>query len=317
MSRIIFTLIGSLLYLSAYAQMECIRTKIDKIILGKKITPGLMLYDFETNDTLSINSDKYFPMQSVYKFPIALALLNQVDLGKYSLNDSVYIPKSSLKSGMWSPIREKYPNGNIYMPLSEIIEYTVALSDNNGSDILMKMAGGPEAVDKYIKQTGIRNTDIKNYECELQTDWAIQYQNRTTPKAMIELLKRFKNNSPLDSITHNFLWNIMRNTNTGSFKNKIPETLIVIHKTGNSGFNKRGVSAATNDVGIFFPNDHSCVAFSIFIGESTEDNETNYEIISDIAKAIYDCYTSPDLKKFSEIRELKGNERRSAGLHGM
>ncbi len=82
------------------------------------------------------------PMLSVFKFHIALAVLNQVDKGNLTLDQKILIKKSDLLENTWSPLREKYPDGNVELPLSEIITYTVAQSDNNGCDILLRLIGG-------------------------------------------------------------------------------------------------------------------------------------------------------------------------------
>lgn len=300
MIRLKASILLFIISICSYAQMKCIRTEISHILKAKKLEAGIALYDFQTGDTLSFNGNKRFPMQSVYKFPIALATLNKVDEGYLNLSDSIFIPGSLLQNRLWSPIREKYPQGNIRLPLSEIITYTVALSDNNGSDLLMEMAGGPDSVHTYIAGLNIKKISIRNYEKDMQADWNIQFNNYATPLDIIELLKKFKAKEILKRDTHDFLWTVMENTSTGSFKKKIPQFLKVIHKTGNSGFNSEGVSAATNDVGILVLPDERAIAFALFISNSTESNDTNYEVISDIAKAIYDCYNSANNSRTNE-----------------
>lgn len=288
--RIILLLSSLLLSVCCHAQMDCIRTIISEKIQGKHMKPGIAIYDMQTGDSLMINGWDRFPMQSVYKFPIALAILHKTDKGEIALNDSLLFTKAMLDNKLWSPIREKYPEGNIRIPLSEIIEYTVALSDNNGSDLLMSLSGGPASVDSFIRNMGITDIRIKNYEKEMQADWNIQFQNYATPEAMIRLLIRFNQESILKKETHNFLWNVMGKTSTGSFRKYLPENIQAIRKTGNSGFNAEGISAATNDAGIFILEDGRRIAYAIFVNNSSEDNDTNYNVIADIAKAIYDCY---------------------------
>ncbi|MBA4053785.1 MAG: class A beta-lactamase, partial [Marivirga sp.] len=78
--------------------------------------------DLESGDTIIINGKKQFPMQSVYKFPVAMAVLHQVDQGKLSLNQKIHVAKNDLLPNTWSPLREKYPSGNVEVPLSEILE---------------------------------------------------------------------------------------------------------------------------------------------------------------------------------------------------
>ena len=83
-------------------------------------------------------------MQSVYKYPLALAILNQVDKGIFSLEQKIHIKKEDLLPDTWSPLRKKYPDGNADITLDELLNITVSQSDNNGCDILFRLIGGTE-----------------------------------------------------------------------------------------------------------------------------------------------------------------------------
>ena len=125
---------------------------------------------------------RHFPMQSVFKFHIALAVLSQVDKGRLSLDQKIKIEKKDLLPGLHSPLREKYPNGAT-LPLAEIIRYTVSNSDNVGCDALLRLLGGPQAVEKYFLRNGFKDISIKINEEVMQNNWDLQFQNWTTPKA--------------------------------------------------------------------------------------------------------------------------------------
>ena len=78
----------SLLYLSASGQKspeEVIRQHAGSIS-GNVGVHAILL---ETGETVSYQADQRFPMQSVYKFPIAMAVLNQVDQGKLHLDQVI------------------------------------------------------------------------------------------------------------------------------------------------------------------------------------------------------------------------------------
>lgn len=126
----------------AFGQVSQLKDKIEKIIGNKQLELGFAMYDFSTGDTLSLNGNRRFPMQSVFKFPIALAMLHEVDNRNFELDRKIYIGKEDLRPGLWSPIEKQYPGGDVRLPLSEIIKQTVALSDNMGCDLLLKLLGG-------------------------------------------------------------------------------------------------------------------------------------------------------------------------------
>ena len=276
-----------LISISSFSQISTIKDKINNVINNKNAGIGVAILDLNSNESVVINGEEHFPMQSVFKFPIALKVLNDVDNDKIKLSDSIFISSAELKKKTWSTIQEKYPNGNIKMALSDIIYYMVAISDNIGCDVILKNYGGASSVNHYLRSIGIKNMTIKINEAEQQTKPDKQVQNWTTPNEAINLLTMFYKHRLLKPATQNFLWETMKKTATGSIKNKLPKGIAVIHKTGSAPNIKNG-TAVNNDVGIMvFPN-KKAVAYAIFIKDSKETSDTNYNIIAEIGKVIAD-----------------------------
>jgi len=237
---------------------ELLRHKIEQIVAEKNVTVGVAISGNSGKDTLSINGDTHFPMQSVFKFHIALALLSEVDRGKFSLNQKVEIRKEDLIPDLYSPLREDYPNG-VTLPISKILEYTVSSSDNVGCEVVLKLIGGPKVVDDYFINNEIKDISIKLNEEEQQANWDLQFQNWTTPKAANEVLTKFYYNAEklLSKKSYDFIWKVMKETETGQNRltGQLPKGTIIAHKTGSSGTNNEGLTAAVNDIGIvFLPN---------------------------------------------------------------
>lgn len=275
---------------TGFAQPTDIRSKITDLLAGKQLTAGIALCDLSSADTLSIRGDRYFPMQSVFKFPVALAALQKVDNGLWRLGDSIFISRSSFPAGTWSPLRERYPAGEVYITLADLLRYTVSHSDNNGCDLLLRMLGGPAAVNEYLRTLGIADITIEKDEEQMHRDWEAQFANRTTPRAMIELLRLFEAQRLLGAETQAFLWETMAATSTGSVRSKLPATAVVVHKTGSSGRNAAGISAATNDAGILILPDGRRLAYAVFLTQSAEPDEVNAGIIADLAQLLYNEY---------------------------
>jgi beta-lactamase class A len=279
------------------AQTDLLRQKIQSILSTKNATVGVSIDGLETKDTLSLNNDKHFPMQSVFKFHIALAVLNEVDKGKFSLAQKIYIRKTDLVvKDMWSPIRDKYPNGNVYLSLAEILKYTISQSDNSGCDLLLRLIGGPKTVNDYIHKTGVKDVQIKATEEEAYKAWNVQFSNWTTPVAATQLLKTFYERKILSKKSYDFLWKMLLETSTGPdrIKGQLPPGTLVAHKTGSSGTNEQGITAATNDIGIItLPNGKHFI-ISVFVTNSKENSDTNEKIIADISKAAWDYFNKAD-----------------------
>jgi len=55
---------------------DLLRNKIEQILSDKNAVVGVSIVSNNGKDTLSLNGDKRFPIQSVFKFHIALAVLS-------------------------------------------------------------------------------------------------------------------------------------------------------------------------------------------------------------------------------------------------
>ena len=272
---------------------KSLREKIQHILSTKNAEVGVAIIGKNEKDTLSINGNVHFPLQSVFKFHIALAVLSQIDKGKLAYNQKIKIEKKDLLPNLYSPIRDDYPNGTI-MTISKILKYTVSQSDNVGCEILLKLIGGPEMVEKYFINNGLKDISIKLNEEVQQANWDLQFKNWTTANAANETLLKFYNNKNnlLSKKSYNLIWKLMRETETGAgrLKGQLPKGTIVAHKTGSSGVNKEGLTAAVNDIGIVFLPNGRHYFISVFVTNSKENSETNEKIIADISKETWDYF---------------------------
>lgn len=282
------------LFISAisFAQTTVLEQKINLILSNKHAMVGVSVLGIEDPFNYNKNGEKKLPMQSVFKFHIASAVLGFVDKGKLSLDQKILVKKSDLLEDTWSPLREKYPNGNIELPLSEIIDFTVAQSDNNGCDILLRLIGGTATVQKFMNSKGVKNFQIKFNEGEMHKSWNAQYENYSTTNSIVEVLKKFQHGKLLSKKSTDYLMQVMLGTKTGTNKlvEQLPKNTPVAHKTGSSGKNESGLTGAENDMGIITLPNGKHYAIAVFVSNSTETDVVNCKIISDVSKAVWDDF---------------------------
>ena len=285
------TILFLLISIFSCAQKAELKKEISKITEGKKATVAVSVlgidFPFQYNNN---NAEKKLPMQSVFKYHIALAVLDLVDQGKLSLDQKVFIKKSELLPNTWSPIREKNPEGNFEMSISELIEYTVAMSDNVGCDVLLRLIGGPKVVHDFLISKGAKDTQIVYNEELMQSAWKNQYENYTTMKSATKLLKDFYKGKILSEKSTEFLLAVMYRTSTGLNKivEQLPKFAKVAHKTGSSGKNDAGLTGAENDIAIITLPNGKTYAIAIFVSDSTESYDVNCKMISDISKVVFE-----------------------------
>lgn len=110
-----------------------LRTQIEGIAASAGGRVGVAATVLETGESISLNSAERFPMQSVYKFPIGMAVLHQVDAGKIDLARRVRVEKSDFVGpAQRSPVRDKNPNGT-ELSVDQLLRFMVSESDGTAT----------------------------------------------------------------------------------------------------------------------------------------------------------------------------------------
>ncbi len=138
------------------------------------------------------------PMQSVFKLPLAVAVLHQVEEGKFSLDQPIRFRKEDLiLPKPYSPLQDEYPAADVDVALSRLLQLNVGLSDNTAADVLLRLAGGPSVVKEYIASLPVKGFHLEDGDRELHRDVQAQYRNWFEPEGAVQLLRTISDHSPL------------------------------------------------------------------------------------------------------------------------
>ena len=222
---------------------------------------GVAALDLETGELISVRGDEPFPMASTVKIAVAANYLAQVEHGRRSLDDR--ISGRSARS---------------------LIEAMMIHSDNRATDILMRDLGGPDTLHKWLAQQGVTGIRIDRNIAQLLRSprdlWDVK--DSSTPKAMVELLRKIDSGQLLRPESRSYLLDLMSNCRTG--KNRIPgllpEGTPVAHKTGT-------LNGYTSDVGFITLHDGRRIAVAFFARGGSNRPAT----IAWAARAIYDGFS--------------------------
>lgn len=294
LKKITFTLLILLLSLPLFSQTNTnpeFKKIIESIISNKKADVGVSIFISGTpkKEVTQINGNNLYPMLSTFKFHTALAILHKVEKGELSLQQKIFIKKEELLENTYSPFKEKYPEGNLELTLEEALEWIVIYSDNNLTDILLRLIGGPQYVEKFINS---KDVIIKNDEEDMHKDWDSQFINKTTPNETIRLLQEFYNGKILNKEHTKWLYTHMLNIASGTkrLKGKLPPNIKIAHRTGTSFTNDKGMTGAINNFGIIELPNKKKVYIAVFVHDTYETFDNSEAIIADISKATYDYY---------------------------
>jgi len=282
-------LISLLFFQQPAAGQKSLQDSLEQIAKDARGTVGVSILYKGTGRRISLNGKEHFPMQSVFKFPLALYILHEVDKGRLSLDQKIHIDKNDWPAKIYSPLRDSLKGLAATVPLRTLLQYTVSKSDNGGCDVLFKLAGGTSVVNDFIHHIGIKDIAIVATEAEMAKAWDVQYGDWCTPDAMTALLELFMDGKILKPTTTKLLMQWMINTTTGPgrIKGLLPPGTPVAHKTGTSNTNDKGITAATNDAGIITLPNGKPLIITVFVKDAAADESTREKVIARIAAAAY------------------------------
>jgi beta-lactamase class A len=281
----------------AQAGESALQKQIREIAAGAKGTVQVACSLPGTRLNCDLNAHGHPPMQSVFKLPLAIAVLRKVELGRLSLDQPVrFMPEDRIPHA-YSPLQDKNPEAGVEVSLRELLRLSVEMSDNVAADILLRVESGSNVaqgaivVNDDIAAMGIQGFHLRDGEDVLHRDVTAQYRNWFEPAGAVELLRRIADRSPLTPEHTALLLEWMRASRLNSrIGGDLPAGTVVAHKPGTSDVD-HGLAHATNDIALITLPDGRRLAIAVFLTDSTAGDAERDKTIARIARAAYDAAT--------------------------
>lgn len=250
---------------------------------------GVAVVDSARKKQFMLNQDKPFPMQSVCKLPIAIAILRMADAGKLSIQDKITVRRIDVVP-FHSPIKEVIKGKQSDFTIRELITRSVCTSDNTACDILISRAGGANAVTAILKQAGVSGIRIDRPEGTLQPEsveiakFLTDPRDTSTPEAMVEMLQKLYRGNLLSKSSTAVILADLFNCKTGPARIKagLPAGWTLAHKTG-TGRDVVGQNTATNDVGVAVGPHGETIYIAVFTKGSRATIEVREAFMAKVA----------------------------------
>ena len=252
---------------------------------------GVAAVDLSSGRMIDVLGDQRFPMASTSKIAIAATFLEGVEQGKWSLTSEfpLMIPvRSAPFSTPVAPVR-----AGDYMSAERLIELMITRSNNYATDALLKVVGGPAAVNAWVRRAGIEDWQLDRDIATLVRDdgaidpaQVIDNRDSATPLAMVQLLAGIYQGKWLSPESRAVILGAMSRCVTGKRRIPagLPQGVSVSHKTGS-------LNNTSSDVGIVETPDGRVFAVAIYV--TGQGGRPGREArIASIARAIYDGYLS-------------------------
>jgi beta-lactamase class A len=272
---------------------SALRSTLAEIARGSGGRLGIAVELLETGRRVTVNDAFHYPMQSVYKLPIAMAVLHRVDAGQLGLDSVVDVrPSDFVSAGQYSPVRDAHPGGT-RLTIRELLRFTVAESDGSTSDVALRLAGGSSRVMRYLRGIGVRNVVVATTEQEMGRDRRVQFRNWATPSGCLSVLRAVAGQTALSDSSHALLMLFLTTGTRGTRRlaGFLPQGTTVAHKPGTSG-TVGGVTAATNDIGIVTLPNGRHMAIAVLLRQARGSDTARDSVIARASRTAYDALSS-------------------------
>lgn len=289
------------------AHPDDLKKQIKDIIQDKAAQVGVAIIH-NGQDTITVNNDIRYPMMSVFKLHQALGVAQYLHDNRQMLDTLLYIEKEDLKPNTYSPLRDHYPEGELSLPVSRLLQYTLQSSDNNACDILFKQTKSPMQLDRYLRNLGLSRFSISQTEDDMHRNLSNCYLNWTTPLEATRLIEILLTRPPFSDTYRKFIIRTLIECQTGKDRLAAPlqHTRAVIgHKTGTGDRNEKGQLIGTNDIGFVFLPDGSRYTIAVFVKDSEENDTETAHIIAEISQKAYHYFTNCPNKTIRQSDKLQ------------
>jgi len=248
-------------------------------------TVGLAAIHVESGRTVEVNGQRPLPLYSVFKLPLAVAILKDVEEGRLKLDQKVHVkaaeivPGSAENAALWPGATDR--------TLRELIELSIARSDNTSSDKLLELAGGPGALTRRLAALGITGITVRKSVREFLAARGQPHPNTGSALDLARLLARLQKGEILRADSRELLLGFMAAVTTGPnrLRGGLPQGTPVADKTGSGPG-----GSATNDVGIVtLPDAKGHVAIAVLVTGSKRPLAAQEKVIADVARAVYEA----------------------------
>ena len=267
-------------------------------------------------------------MMSVFKLPLAVLALDQVNHGQLKLDQRVPIAEADLDDAENMPVAPAWKNGNHAPALEELLGWLIEYSDNTAANQTLALLGGGAAVTSRLHALGVTGIRIAEPEVsiaarldcsglpapaggwtfaaerscpdlpEAQQVAAAQHEvaasnNVATPDGLVDLLARLDRGALLTEKSRRWLRETMERTHNGPrrLKGLLPPGTPVAHRPGTAYAG--GMSVAINDVGIVTMPDGRRFAIAAMESGSRASFEAQEDTIARLARSAWDALLHP------------------------
>ncbi|MGI9824765.1 serine hydrolase [Agromyces sp. Marseille-Q5079] len=144
------------------------------------LSASITVRDLETRRELALDPDAAYPLASVVKLPLALAILRAANEGALDLAEPVGIDPSKRTPGLTGLCRFEHPTT---VAIEDLLYLAVCASDDTAADALFARCP-PERVTELLRELGIQEVTVRHSIQDLHETLANRLEPDEMPQAL-------------------------------------------------------------------------------------------------------------------------------------
>jgi beta-lactamase class A len=272
--------------------LQRVKASIERTTRSVNATWGIYVKSLETGEEIAVDADRQMETMSTIKIPLMVEVLEQIKAGKFALTDKYTFVQADSQPGTGT-IQRLDPGA--VMTVKDLITMMIIVSDNTATEVLYRMVGGPEAVNRRMDALGLKHTRAMNvpsrwFPALRSAPTTEQFYREgkypfglTTPREMGQLLEMMERGTLVDKNASDLMLRIMRGQ---LYRTRIPRYVsgyTIPHKTGDF------LPYVGDDVGMLEAPGRTIV-ISVFTGNHFGSGEALENAIGLVAKEVADYF---------------------------
>ncbi|WP_138502336.1 serine hydrolase [Nostoc sp. PA-18-2419] len=259
-----------------------LKIPINKLITRYKfLTPGIFFMDLETGDYISINGNKAFPAASTIKYPILIALFQEVDAGRIKLNETLVMQRRYVVGGSGNM---QYQRVGSKFSVLKTATMMMTISDNTATNMIIARLGGIAKLNQRFRSWGLQSTALQRMLGDFNGT------NKTSAKDLVRLSALMVNNQLLSAQSKSQVIGIMYGCHN---RRLLPSGLgygaKIAHKTGTLRF-------VLGDAGIIETPSGKRYYAGIFVRRPNNDDRAR-DFIRQVSQVVYGYFEQPKVSR--------------------
>ena len=272
--------------------VQRLQRDIERITRSVNATWGIYVKSLETGEEIALDADRQMETMSTIKIPLMIEVLGQIKAGRFKLEDKYTLRREDIQPG--TGVIQRLDPGAV-LTVKDLLTLMIVVSDNTATEVLYRMTGGIEPVNRRMEALGLKQTKAM----ALPAGWfaALRAASSTeafyregkhpfglsTPREMGQLFEMMERGTLVDKPSSELMLRILRGQ---VYRSRIPRYLSgyrVPHKTGDF------LPHVGDDVGVLEAPGRTIV-LTVFTADHFGSGEALENAIGLVAKAVGDYF---------------------------